>query len=361
MKKITTLLLLTFGLISCKKDNISETTSATKIVSEWKDFNLNGNVNTVSEITTEENRDQTSTNKLENYFLQDVSLKFDENGKLINKLVHGKNNILLEDSTYDGKDKIITIKKFTSPTDFITTKYTWDGENNTIITRRNKDGSIFDKEVFQFDKGLIVNNLKFNSKETQNDKTSYFHDSLKRIVKENYYRDKLTVQKTLVNEYDERGNKSGEIYYDKDGLLISKTSLTYNYNNLLINSKTSNSNGGLDVEISRNYDKDNRLTSIVTYEAFEDSNIKEEFKYDESNNRISWKITKNGKTVSNTLYSYDEKSNLLSETLSDGNGTVLNLKTFEYTYDKHSNWITRKTTTNNTKAFLTTRKIEYFK
>lgn len=361
MKNTIILLLLTLGLISCKKDNKDETNSSTtKIISEWNHYKLNGNVNTVSEITTQENLDQTTNSQVDNHFLQDVTLKFDENGKLINKLVHGNNNILLEDIVYDGKDKIITVKKFTSPTDFITTKYTWNDENNTIITRRNKDGSIFDKQVFQYDKGVKVNNLKFNSQEIQNDKTTYFYDSVKRITKENYYRDKPTVQKTLVNEYDERGNKSKEIYYDKDGLLIYKTSLTYNYDNLLINSKTFNADGDLEVETSRNYDNENRLTSNITYEAFEDSNNKEEFEYDDRNNTISWKISKNGKTISYTIYTYDDKSNLISETLHNEAGTVLNLKNIEYTYDKNSNWITRKTTTNKNKSFLTTRKIDYF-
>ena len=196
MKKITLFLILILSFNSCKKETKDEnnTTSITKVVSQWSDFGLTGNVNSVAEYTSEEVRDgqtPTSVRKFENQFSQDVSLKFDENGKLINKLIYGENGNVIEDIVYDGLDKIITIKKFTSPTEFTTTKYSWDEDKNTIITRRLTDGSLLDKEVFQYDKGLKVNRLKFNSSDIQTDRISYSYDADNRLIEEKYFRDTL--------------------------------------------------------------------------------------------------------------------------------------------------------------------------
>ena len=366
MKKITLFLILILSFNSCKKETKDEnnTTSITKVVSQWSDFGLTGNVNSVAEYTSEEVRDgqtPTSVRKFENQFSQDVSLKFDENGKLINKLIYGENGNVIEDIVYDGLDKIITIKKFTSPTEFTTTKYSWDEDKNTIITRRLTDGSLLDKEVFQYDKGLKVNRLKFNSSDIQTDRISYSYDADNRLIEEKYFRDKPTIQSSLTIEYDDKGNKSVEASYDKDYKLIWKTSFEYNAKNLLTNAKTYNSEGGVENELFRNYDNEYRLISKGTYESFDKTKNKEEFEYDEKNNTTLWKVFKNDKLISQTVYKYDFKNNLISQYIVDANNVETYRKEIEYTYDNQSNWITKKTKINNGLVLLTSRKINYFK
>lgn len=365
MKKITLLLFLTLSFYSCKKDKNTEVDSTkNEITSQWSEFGLLGNVISISEYTTEENRDgkiPNSNRKFENQFSQDVSLKFDENGKLINKLVYGESGNVIEDIVYDGFDKIITIKKNTSPTEFNTTKYTWEGDNNTIITRRYTDGSLLDKEVFQFDKGLKINRLKFNSNDKQTDRIAYSYDANKRLTEEKYFRDKPTIQSSLAIEYDENGNKVVEASYDKDYKLIWKTSFTYNSENLLLNSKTYNTDGALENELFRTYDSEYRLITKGTNESFDNSRNKEEFEYDDNNNTTSWKIYKNDRLISHTFYNFENKNNLTLQYILDSNNQEIYRKEISYTYDNHNNWINKKTTINNDLVLLTSRKIEYFK
>jgi len=165
----------------------------------------------------------------------------------------------------------------------------------------------------------------------------------------------------LAIEYDENGNKVVEASYDKDYKLIWKTSFTYNSENLLLNSKTYNTDGALENELFRTYDSEYRLITKGTNESFDNSRNKEEFEYDDNNNTTSWKIYKNDRLISHTFYNFDDKNNLTLQYILDSNNQEIYRKEISYTYDNHNNWINKKTTINNDLVLLTSRKIEYFK
>lgn len=365
MKKVFFLLYISLTLFSCKKDNETDDQIADtkKVNPEWRDFNLNGNVKSTSEYTTEENRNNensTAVRAFENQFNPDVELKFEKNGKLSQKTTYNENGNVAEEIAYDGKDIMLSQKKYTNATDYVETKYTWEDGKNTIISRRFNGSKLLDKEVFQYVNGRKIEKYKYNDRENQVDRTSYTYDDKKRIKEELYYQGKPTIQNKLVFEYDDNDNKLSEIYYDNEDHLIWKTLSQYNDNKQLVNSQTFTRNNSLDVEIFKTYDEKNRLIATESFETFDNSKNSEAFEYDENDNIISWKVFQNKKLVSATYYQYDSNNNLTAEVVSNPDGKETSRKTIEYTYDGNNNWITKKTTINNERVLLTSRKIEYY-
>ena len=364
MKKVFFLLYISLSLFSCKKDNQAEQIAdAQKRNPEWQDFGLNGNVKSVSEYTTAENRtteNSTAVRAFENQSKPDIDLKFTKNGTLSQKTIYSENGNVAEETTYDGKDKMLSQKKFTNAKDYVETKYSWENDKNTIISRRINGSQLLDKEVFQYIQGKKIEKYKYNNKENQVDRTSYTYDDQKRIKEEHYYQDKPTIQNKLVFEYDDNDNKLSEIYYDHESHVIWKTFSQYNDNNQLVKAQTYTRNNSLDVEISKTYDEKNRLITTESFEAFDNSTNGEAFEYDAHDKILSWKIFQNKKLVSATYYQYDDNKNLTAEVVSAPNGKEISRKTIEYTYDGNNNWITKKTTINNNRVLLTSRKIEYY-
>lgn len=363
MKNFVLFLFSISFLFACKKeknsDNSKVETNNSK--SEWTDFNLKGNVKSVIEYTTRnEQKTETGSRKFETLNNPDINLSFDKFGKLILKSILNEDNSLLEEVTYDGKDKILTSKQFISPYQFGLAQYTWEKNNNTLITRRNPDGSLLEKEVFNFDKELKVSRLKFNVLDIQIDRIDYKYDKNKKLIEEQYYRDKTEPISSLKIKYDNKGNKSEELSYDKDSKLAWKTSFSYNSSNYLLNATTYNNTGKIDNQLSNTYDSKNRLIEKETFESFTNSSNKEEFEYDDKNNTTSWKVYKNNKLQSSIVYSYDDKNNMISQLVYDASNTIVFAKTITYTYDKKFNWIKRNVLINDSITFFTSRKIEYF-
>lgn len=362
MKQIITILAIAL-LFSCKNDSKQEeeNTIDDNVAAQWNEFSLNGKVKSTEEYTTEVDRkDQTGPRKFQNQFNADYILNFDEKGKLIRKDILNEDGTVAEEITYDGVDKILTIKKNISPTEQLTTKYTWEGNKNTIITKRHANGSLLDKEVFQYEKGLQIKKLKYNNKEKLADRTEYSYDAENRLIEEIYFKDKPIIQGRLSIEYDSNGNKSAEAYFDKNYKQIWKTSFAYE-NNLLTNSKTYSSKGEVEFELNNVYNDKSLLVSKATSEPFNNNaSTKEVFEYDSNNNLISSTSYENGNLTYIHLYEYDEKNNLISETIKDKNESVLYSKSTEYTYDQQSNWIKKRITLNNEKTFFVSRKIEYY-
>ncbi|MFC4740773.1 hypothetical protein ACFO3U_12290 [Flavobacterium ponti] len=365
MKKLFVLFCLTSILISCKKEKTTENnddTGTSRAHSEWNDFGLKGNVKSTLEYTTEEKKDggnTSSVRKFENQFSPDIALKFDNKGKLINKISYKENGNVAEDIVYDGKDKMISKRNFTTATEYVETKYTWEGDKNTIIARRFNGSRLLDKEVFQYNNGRLVEHYKYDGNEKQANRTSFSYDDNNRVSEESYFRNKPTMQTRLSIEYDDNGNKTSEIYYDKNFKVISKTNSVYNSYNQMLTSQTFTDNGSLDVELSRTYDDKKRLITKESFEVYDNSKNKEEFEYDQNDNTTVWKVYKNGKLVSETVYKYDFKNNLIYQIVTDGKGNEIYNKQIEYTYDDNNNWIGKKTTVNNI-VFYTSRKIEYY-
>lgn len=358
------LLSLALAFFSCKKEDktIKEEVPTERVSPQWSDFGLNGNVKSTTEYTSQEKKNGENTSsmrKFESVFAPDIALKFDQNGKLINKQIFSEKGYVAEDIVYDGKDKIISNKKFTSPTDFLETKYTWDDKNNTIITRRFNGNELLDKEVFVYEKGKKIEKHKYNSKEKLADKVGYTYDDNNRVLEEVYFRDKPVIQTRVSYEYDDHGNPSLVTHYDKDYNVISKTNSLYNYDNQLLSSQTFTADGNLEVEITRTYDNQKRLISKRIFEAFDKTNNKEEFDYDQNGNTTAWRVFLNDKLVNETIYKYDFNNNLIYQVVTNADRKETYVKSIEYTYDDNQNWISKKTTIGDL-VLYTSRKIEYY-
>jgi hypothetical protein len=349
--------------LSCKKEknNDNSKLEINNSKSEWTDFNLKGNVKSVIEYTTDtEQKTETSGRSFETINNPDINLTFDKFGKLNRKLILNEDNSLLEEITYDGKDKILTSKQYISSNQFGLALYTWKKNNNTQITRRNPDGTQLEKEVYKYDNELKVSRLKFNASDIQVDRVDFKYDVNKKLTEELYFRDKTEPVSSLKIKYDDKGNKSEESSYDKDLKLSWKTSFSYNSSNFLLNAITYTTTGKIDNQQSNLYDSQNRLVEKETFESFTNSNTKEKFEYDIKNNITSWKVFKNNKLQSSIIYSYDNKNNMTSQLVYDASNTIIFAKKITYSYDENFNWIKRNIIINNSIKFFTSRKIEYF-
>ena len=357
MKKIVLLTFISFFLFSCKKENAT-TNETSDEGNEWSFYNLNNNVKLFSEYTTTDSTSTTNVRNFENPFYADISLKFDSKGKLIEKSIFKEDGNISENQTYDGKDKLLSIRQFTSNNEYIDTKYSWENNKNTLITRRKQDGSLFDKEVFLYIKNQIVEHQKYNNKEILTNRSTFTYNNKNKIILEKIFENKEAIQFTLEYDYDAYGNKISESKLDKNLNVIYKTSFIYK-NGLLVEEFTYSDFNKLESQITRTFDLKNRLIVKTIFDSFDNSTDKEEFGYDDNNNTISWKVYKNTALLSQTTYIFDDKKNLINEVTLDGNDKIINTKIIDYLYDTKSNWINKRTTIYG-KTFFTSRKIEYY-
>ena len=351
-------------LFSCKKENKTQENDSSKATNEWNFFELKGNVKSTFEFTSQSNTEKSSNansiRKYENQFYNDIALKFDEKGKLIQKISYSEKGTIAEEVTYDGKDKILSVKNYTSPTIYVITKYTWDKNgNNTIISRKFNNTEPLDKEVFHYINGKKIDAYKYNEKDIQTKKTSYIYDKNNRLIEEIYYQNEDTKQSKLFYEYDDKGKKVTEAMYDKFDKLVWKTSFTYNESGFLTNEKTFSSEGKLQYEAFSEYDDKNRVIVKGTFESFDNSSNKEIFEYNENNAITLQKVFKNDKKVSEISYLYDDKKNVILQIIKDDTNKIVYQKEIEYLYDNSLNWINKKTTINGI-AWFTSRKIDYY-
>lgn len=357
MKQLLLLTFISFFLFSCKKENAT-TNETSDAGNEWTFYDLNSNVKSFSDYTTTDSTSTTNVRNFENSFYEDISLKFDSNGKLIEKIIFKEDGSISENQTYDGKDKLLSKRQFTSNNEYIDTKYSWENNKNTLITRRNQDGSLFDKEVFLYNNNLLVEQQKFNNKEVLTNRSTFTYNTKNQLVVEKIFENKEVIQSSFEYDYDNNGNRVSESKLDNNLDVIYRT--IYKYQNGLIVEEATYTNGDkLESQIKRTFDFKNRLVVKTIFDSFDNSTDREEFGYDDNDNTISWKVYKNEKLSSQTTYIFDEKNNLINEITLDGNDKITNTKIIDYLYDNKSNWINKRTTING-KTFFTSRKIEYY-
>jgi hypothetical protein len=113
-------------------------------------------------------------------------------------------------------------------------------------------------------------------------------------------------------------------------------------------------------KVSHQYDNTNRV------ETTEDKPIEKErrithYKYDDRNN-VSEQVELDGSLLilSKETFSYDEKNNLAEIRTYGIMGSLVDLVSYSYEYDKESNWTKRVTYQNKTPVTVTLRQLEYY-
>ncbi len=113
-------------------------------------------------------------------------------------------------------------------------------------------------------------------------------------------------------------------------------------------------------KVSHQYDNTNRV------ETTEDKPIEKErrithYKYDDRNN-VSERVELDGSLLilSKETFTYDEKNNLAEIRTYGIMGSLVDLVSYSYEYDKESNWTKRITYQNRNPVTVTVRQLEYY-
>lgn len=117
--------------------------------------------------------------------------------------------------------------------------------------------------------------------------------------------------KKLVYNYDSKGNESEVyLYYNKDKF---------------------------DEKIAQKYDSKNRLIEMEIFSNWKEYIEKKEYLYDQENHLVSIILKNDNIIVSKNVFKYDINNNVAEEqTYRDS--TLIDTKTYIYSYDLHNNW-----------------------
>jgi len=174
----------------------------------------------------------------------------------------------------------------------------------------------------------------YNNQNIKTGVTQQILNSKNQIDSSFHYSNTNGIFRIQVNHYDSNGNLRSHI----DSSLLFKRTLLWKYE----------------------YNDKNEMIRQIAYD--ENGNLKNTrtYKYDSAGKEIeSDLLTANGKySFSKSLY--NENGDLTDNIWYDKNGSTTNHRKFQYEYDKHKNWITKKRLKDSEVNYIWERKIEYF-
>lgn len=355
MKKIiASFPLLVLLLISCDKKDENAT-----FQNDLKTYNLNGNVKSVQEKSYEfVGGDAKGNLKRENTATFDTEIEFDSNHQLISEKSFLSDGKLVNSKTFEFKNRMLTEEEFL-PNDVIyKTKYTFDGDKNTIVSKRDKAGKQIHRTVNTFEKGLLTQKRVFDVNDQLSERFTYKYDkqgNAVQVAKLNEYETFYTD----VFAYDNKKNKVSEARLDKNGKMSYKILMTYK-DSLITNIVTLDSEGKEQSTEKRAYDSKGKILNKSFEDKLNNEFIKESFSYDKSGNLTEW-ILYNAETKAQSIsYKFDEHNNLTQMERRDATGTVQENKKYAYEYDEQGNWIKKSIINNDLQTFVLERKIQYY-
>ena len=226
----------------------------------------------------------------------------------------------------------------------------------------NSDGSLMQKEVFEYDKrNNRIKEFLFSDDDKIDQYTEVKYNTLRlpikmfikdekgRTFQKNTYQYNEKSELTRLTGYDERGKMAERSYYsyDSKGNLILYTGYG-EYDNR---------------KISYQYNSENKVTESLTLDLKGNFAEKIIYQYDKIQNSIKKTyLDKDNKPLKSELCIYDKYENLLEITLFDANGVITENHFFSYKYDSVNNWITQITYTGTDKRIISVmeRTIEYY-
>ncbi len=361
MRSTITLLLLSFLLIACKKDENQAETEA-EVVNNWKDFKLSDNVKTVTEQSFLLVNGQKAKPATENPNSYNTALEFSASGSLVREKKNLMDGGLLEETTFTNKDKKLLVSQYVSPGKAFTTKYSWDDNgNNTIITRRNPEGMQLEKTLNTFIKNQRVEVRRFDDKDNLVDRNTYIFGNNGKIREEKSFLRETSVQYITTYTYDSNNNLQIEQRLNSDYKRLYTINNKYNTKNLLLQTETLNKDNKLEYSEVRTFDAKGNMTSNRIYDGFADGKILEEFKYDKNNNLTERKEIINQAITSHQLLTYDNHNNVVYEKTVGKDSKLIVDRKVHYEYDKNGNWIKKTITIDNEPKYVVERKITYYK
>lgn len=137
--------------------------------------------------------------------------------------------------------------------------------------------------------------------------------------------------------YDDRGNKIGIDFYDRNGKLIESEKRKYDDNDNMIEKASYDAEGKLIVVLTRTFDENNKLISEVKTDDFN-----AQYEYD-SNGNCSVKYYSRWGLDSRYKYKYDNENRKIIEEFYDSLNSKKPLVVTKYEYDDNGNLILEST------------------
>jgi len=226
----------------------------------------------------------------------------------------------------------------------------------------NSDGSLMQKEVFEYDKkNNRITELLYTESDKIDQRIEIKYNTLRLPIKQFTKDDKGRVFQKTTFLYDERNNLIQQSGYDERGKLAEKSYYTYDDKGNLI---LYTGYGEFDNrKISYKYDNDNRIIESMCVDI--QGNFVEKITYQYENSPQSVRKTyldKDNKPLKSELCMYDTYDNLLEIMLFNEHGAITEKYTFLYQYDEKQNWTILTTYMNSDKKAIsiTERVIEYY-
>ena len=245
---------------------------------------------------------------------------------------------------------------------------------HSTITR-----TLFDKN------GNLVSKQIFDYKGVPQWRHIYKYDSSGNIIEQHVYQYSEVLLRKHLNKFDESNRLIASSVLDGNGRVSNKIVIQPEVNGGQFITTFSTARGGfvktmecilnkegdtlefvqfnnqsLIRKVSHQYDNTNRI------ETTEDKVIEKErrithYKYDERNN-VSERVKLDGSLLilSKETFTYDDKNNLAEIRTYGIMGSLVDLVTYTYEYDKESNWTKRITYENKTPVTVTLHQIEYY-
>jgi YD repeat-containing protein len=325
---------------------------------DWAFYKLNGEVQSVAQKSMNI-ADGKTVPGYEVSSEHDTDMTFDDYGKLIHIKQWLKENMPYEETTYNGKDRILKRTQYMGGTPMMITEHQWDasGENLTSIIRRNPDNSQIDHIQNRYEKGKIIEKLTLNAQDTPTDKITYEYDNNGNLVVENLYLGVNAIKVTAKYGYNDKKQKVTEARYNL-GRINYLTNIEYE-GDKVTKKESLDSVGKPEYTELFKYDAAGNIAKHVTIERYDNSETDENFVYDKNKNVTLWTINKKGAPLVTITKTYDKQGNLVSSKTVQGENTVLDAHNYEYTYDKNNNWTSKKIFIKGEPAFLVERKITY--
>ncbi len=356
MKKIfLPLFLLLLITVSCNKKDESSV-----LVNDLKAFDLKGKVKSVKERSYEfVGGDAKGGLKRENAATYDFDLEFDDNSHLISEKIFLSTGKLFQSKTYEHKNKMLLDEEFLPNGVIYRTKYTWEGDKNIIISKRDKDGKQLYRTVNTLEKGNITQKRTFDQNDELTERFLYKYDAKGNVTEVSKFSkyDELLYKDAY--GYDSKGNKNREARLDNLDRPAYKIVTKYQ-DSLLTETTNLDATGEVQYSEIRKYDAKGKLLKSSTNDIAFNEKVDNANEYDKNGNLTKWTQYVNDKLTQSIKYEYDSHNNQIKIERTDGNGNVLESKSFAFEYDDEGNWIRKSIIKGNIQTFVIERTIEYY-
>lgn len=218
------------------------------------------------------------------------------------------------------------------------------------------DGTLSGQSTFKYDKNekLIEHYISGYGKDT------FEYDMNGNMVRETTFilgQDSLSELK--LSKYDDHGLRTSLIGYKADGNLDFKIKYDYNKKGNKAQESYYDSKSNLYEDRFYDYDSDGNIIKERRVNFKPKSFFETRYKYDDHNNIIEELITSSGGLNSTHTYDYDENGNKIKQTnvVSDG---LRWESTWKYKYDSYGNWVEKIAFEEGEAKFLLERTIKYY-